>query len=191
MTQREKELTEQVEQLTKLVKELREQLAAANAKIAELEERLNKNSQNSSKPPSSDGYKKPSPKSLCKPSEKKQGGQPGHKGSTLNITKEPTETVSHMPKECAGCPRQAKCRKRISVAKTRYIADAAVDITLAAHESLEIECPRSRERLCGPFPANVNAPVQYGENLNALVPFNTVGAVSTKSVWMLRGMTIC
>ena len=61
MTQREKELTEQVEQLTSLVKELQEQLAAAHAKIAELEERVNKNSQNSSKPPSTDGYQKPRP----------------------------------------------------------------------------------------------------------------------------------
>ena len=100
MTQREKELTEQVEQLTSLVKELQEQLAAAQAKIAELEERVNKNSQNSSKPPSTDGYQKPSPKSLRRPSGKKQGGQPGHKGSTLHIDKEPTETVSHMPEKC-------------------------------------------------------------------------------------------
>ena len=188
MTQREKELTEQVEQLTNLVNELLEKLDAAYAKIAELEERLNKNSRNSSKPPSSDGYKKPSPKSLRKPSGKKQGGQPGHKGSTLNIAKEPTETVSHMPNECADCPRQAKCRKRMCVAETRYVADAAVDITLTAHESLEIECPRSRERFRGPFPADVNAPVQYGENLNALVvAFNTVGAVSTNRVHELFG----
>ena len=88
-------------------------------------------------------------------------------------------------------PHTQESQKRMYVAETRYIADTAVDITLTAHESLEIECPRSRERLCGPFPANVNAPVQYGENLNALVPFNTVGAVSTKSVWMLRGMKSC
>jgi hypothetical protein len=46
-------------------------------KVAELEERLNQNSGNSSKPPSSDGYTKPSPKSLRKKSGKKQGGQFG------------------------------------------------------------------------------------------------------------------
>lgn len=74
MTEREKELTEQVEQLTALVNELLQKLDTAYARIAELEERLNKNSQNSSKPPSSDGYKKPAPKSLRKPSGRKQGG---------------------------------------------------------------------------------------------------------------------
>ena len=74
------------------------------------------------------------------------------------------------------------------VAETRYVADATVDITLAAHESLEIECPRSRVRLRGSFPADVNAPMQYGENLNALVvAFNTEGAVSTNRIHELFG----
>ena len=188
MTQREKELTEQVEQLTYLVKELREQLAAAHAKIAELEERINKNSQNSSRPPSTDGYNKPSPKSLRKPSGKKQGGQSGHKGTTLHIDKEPTETISHMPEKCAECPKQTKCRKRACVAETRYVADAVVDITLTAHESLEIECPRSKVCLRGSFPAGVNAPIQYGDKLNALVvAFHTVGAVSTNRIHELFG----
>ena len=188
MTQREKELTEQVEQLTSLVKELQEQLAAAHAKIAELEERINKNSQNSSKPPSTDGYQKPTPKSLRKPSGKKRGGQPGHKGTTLHIDKEPTETVSHMPEKCAGCARSAECRKRARVGETRYVADAVVEITLTAHESLEIECPHSKERLRGSFPAGVNAPMQYGEKLNALVvAFHTVGAVSTNRIHELFG----
>lgn len=188
MTQREKELTEQVEQLTSLVKELQGQLAAAQAKIAELEERVNKNSQNSSKPPSTDGYQKPSPKSLRRPSGKKQGGQVGHKGSTLHIDKEPTETVSHMPEKCVGCARYAACQKRARVAETRYVAEAVVEITLTAHESLEIECPQSKERLRGSFPAGVNAPMQYGNKLKALVvAFHTVGAVSTNRIHELFG----
>ncbi len=188
MTQREKELTEQVEQLTNLINALREELSAAHAKIAELEERINKNSQNSSKPPSSDGYKKPTPKSLRKPSGKKQGGQLGHKGTTLHIAKEPTETVSYMPEKCAACPKQAKCRKRARVAETRYVADAVVDITLTAHQSLAIECPCSKAHLRGPFPAEVNAPMQYVDKLRALVvAFHTVGAVSTNRIHELFG----
>lgn len=188
MTQREKELTQQVEQLTSHVNELLEKLDAAYAKIAELEERLNKNSQNSSKPPSTDGYQKPSPKSLRKPSGKKQGGQPGHKGTTLHIAKKPTQTVFHMPKKCANCPRQAKCRERACVAETRYVADAVVDITLIAHKSLEVECPCGKVCLRGSFPAGVNAPMQYGDTLNALVvAFHTVGAVSTNRIHELFG----
>ena len=39
-------------------------IAQLNQTIQELKEQLNKNSKNSSKPPSSDGLKKPAPKSL-------------------------------------------------------------------------------------------------------------------------------
>ena len=62
-------------------------------KIAELEARLNQNSRNSSKPPSSDGFKRP--KSLRKRSGKKAGGQNGHEGSGLKLTHEVDTYVIH------------------------------------------------------------------------------------------------
>lgn len=50
-------------------------IAQLNQTIQELKEQLNKNSKNSSKPPSSDGFKKPAPKSLRKPSDKRSAGR--------------------------------------------------------------------------------------------------------------------
>ena len=66
-----------IEKLTTELEETKSKLAKAEARIAELEEQLHKNSHNSSKPPSSDGYEKPAPKSLRKKSGKKAGGQRG------------------------------------------------------------------------------------------------------------------
>ena len=60
-------LLEQVDSLSKTIDEL-------NATIKELREQLNKNSGNSSKPPSTDGFKKGN-KSLREKSGKKRGGQ--------------------------------------------------------------------------------------------------------------------
>jgi transposase len=52
--------------------------------IAALEARLALNSQNSSKPPSSDGLKKPlKTQPTREPSGRSSGGQPGRKGQTL------------------------------------------------------------------------------------------------------------
>ena len=69
-----------IESLESQIKELSERLQA-------LEARLNQNSRNSSKPPSTDFSVKerPNPKSRRKKSDKKSGGQEGHSGTTLDM----------------------------------------------------------------------------------------------------------
>lgn len=56
------ELLEIIKAQQQTIDTLTMKLDQANARIAELEEQLHKDSHNSSKPPSSDGFDKPSPK---------------------------------------------------------------------------------------------------------------------------------
>ena len=79
-----KNYEEIIEKLLARITELEALVAKQAIEIAELKRRLNKNSSNSSKPPSSDGLKKP-PRttSLREQGKNKSGGQIGHKGSTL------------------------------------------------------------------------------------------------------------
>ena len=71
----------QNEEQSSRIAELSAEITSLNQTIRELKEQLNKNTKNSSKPPSSDGLKKPTVKkdrSLRESSGKKQGAQKGH-----------------------------------------------------------------------------------------------------------------
>ena len=90
------ELFEENQMLKAIIKSLSE-------RISELEAILKQNSQTSSKPPSSDGYKKPKPTSSRKKSDKSKGAQKGHKGSGLQLPHEPDKIVEHLPSQCESC----------------------------------------------------------------------------------------
>jgi transposase len=83
---------------------LRSALAEARDRIRRLEERLNQNSLNSSRPPSSDGpaVKRPP---AGKKSKRQRGGQPGHQGKARALVEgaieaDPVECVPEMCEEC-------------------------------------------------------------------------------------------
>ena len=184
-----KQLLQQVNSLTSTVDSLNatinaqtQLIAQLNQTIQGLKEQLNKNSKNSSKPPSSDGYKKPAPKSLRKLSGKKVGGQDGHQGTHLAVITAPDEIVIHMPSACKGCRHYQMCKGTACIAEKRHVIDAVVTVNVTEHQVLELPiCMLHGDTRRGEFPADVKAAVQYGENLQSLaVALNTVGAVSIK-----------
>ncbi|MES5943775.1 MULTISPECIES: DUF6444 domain-containing protein [unclassified Bacillus cereus group] len=67
-----------------------------------------KNSTNSHKPPSTDGFRKPITKSLRKSSQRQTGGQLGHKGHTLHLTTTPDHTITYSPTHCTCCDMSLK-----------------------------------------------------------------------------------
>ena len=190
-------LTAQNEQLTALVAELKititKQAAeneALNAKISELLATIDaksgkKNSRNSSIPPSADGYAKPAPKSLRKSSGAKPGGQPGHKGSSMKLMKEPDEYRAHYPDVCSGCPNAGLCKAR--VADTRHEVDIVVETKLIAHQQMVCCCQLAGNReISGSFPSHITGTKQYGHNLKAVATaLYTVGMMSYDRIHQL------
>jgi len=75
---RAEEQQKQIEAQQRQIEEQQNQIQAQKREIELLKEKLNTNSKNSSKPPSSDRFKNAGKKK--KKSKRKQGGQPGHKG---------------------------------------------------------------------------------------------------------------
>ena len=94
-----------IEQLLDHITKLKAIIAEQSEKIKRLEEQVAKNSKNSSKPPSSDGLSKgsPKPRSLRKKTNKKSGGQKGHKGHTLLQKSQPDKIVKHEINVCLHC----------------------------------------------------------------------------------------
>ena len=176
-------LMKQNEEQSARIAELSAEIASLNQTIKELKEQLNKNSKNSSKPPSSDGLKKPAVnknKSLRESSGKKQGAQEGHDGVHLSVISDPDHIENHMHSDCTGCPHRAECLSKACIKETRHEIDTVVTVDVTAHNAIEVrECPLHGGVKTGSFPENIKATVQYGKNLQAMVvAFNTVGAVS-------------
>ena len=123
-------LLQQVDSLKATINAQTQLIAPLNQTIHELKEQLNKNSKNSSKPPSSDGFKKPAPKSLRKRSGRKAGGQSGHPGTHLAVITEPDDIIKHMPSACESCPHFKMCKATACIAEKRHVIDAVVTVNI-------------------------------------------------------------
>jgi len=154
----------QVAELTATVDIMNQTITELNQTIKELKGQLNKNSKNSSKPPSSDELKKPAVKnnnSLRESSGKKQGAQEGHDGANLSVMSEPNHTKDHMHSGYTGCPHRAKCLGGACIKETRHEIDAVVTVDVTAHNLIEVhECPLHGGVKTGSFPEDIKATVQ-------------------------------
>ncbi len=119
--------------------------------IAELKASLDMNSRNRSRPPSSDGLKKPpAPKSLRGKSGRKPGGQHGHPGAPLAQTSDPDVVVRHEPERCScGCSLETEAGEVIRRRQVFEIPEKPIIVT--EHQVVRKCCPR-----CG---LNVECPV--------------------------------
>ena len=155
------------------------QISALQSQVAELQSKLNKNSRNSSKPPSSDGLNKPAPKSLRVAGENPTGGQKGHPGHTLSQAIQPDKIVVHnVPDQCQACHLELPFAY---VSETRQVFDLPVlQFEVTEHHAMQAICSCGHVHTAE-FPAGVRATVQYGPHAQAaMVHLNQNHAVSVQ-----------
>jgi transposase len=161
------------EELLALIAAQAAEIAFLKARLAELERRLGLDSSNSSKPPSSDGPKRPArTSSLRQPSGKKPGGQQGHKGETLRRAATPDAVVDHRPKTCAGCgaPLSPETSEG-HAARQVFDLPKPQPLVVTEHRAHVCRCESCGETTRAAFPDGVDAPVQYGARIAAFVVY--------------------
>ena len=156
-------LLEKTFQLEHVIKSQEERIKA-------LEEKLKKDSRNSNKPPSSDGLKR-KPKGKRPKSNRKTGGQKGHKGSTLNQVDNPDHVHNHTLDECSNC----QCSLQDSLVldhKKRQVFDVPpLALEVYEHRAEVKKCPRCGVINTATFPESVLQVVQYGARIKSLVVY--------------------
>ncbi|MCP5092677.1 MAG: IS66 family transposase [Gammaproteobacteria bacterium] len=149
------------------------EISALTARLAALERQLSLNSQNSSKPPQSDGLKKPPrTRSLREPSGRKPGGQKGHKGETLRQVTDPDATVDHYPGICPQCDSVLTPDMATGYG-VRQVFDLPEPkpLVVTEHRAHRCRCGKCGAQTSACFPEGVTAPVQYGLRIMATVVY--------------------
>ena len=138
--------------------------------------RLDKNSSNSSNPPSSDGLKKPPRvfKSLRGRSGKSSGGQVGHKGDTLHPVDKPDRIERHAATTCRHC-KACLTAAMVTSEERRQVFDLPqprLDVT--EHRASVYRCRHCSGVTKAAFPDTVTAHVQYGSRVRATAVYLNV-----------------
>ena len=150
---------------------LRQKVSQLEARVKHLEDRLSKNSQNSSKPPSSDGYNKPNPKSRREKGKRNRGGQKGHRGTTLRRVSAPDHIIDHVASNCVRCGNTLKRAKEINC-EVRQVFDIPIlKINVTEHRSHRKCCNRCGSITAGVFPVEAYQAVQYGPHIKSLMVY--------------------
>jgi len=146
-------------------------IATLQARVAELERRLGKDSSNSSMPPSSDGLRKPSRverRADERAEDRRPGKQPGAPGAHLAQVEEPDEVAWHVPDRCGGCGAELTDASVVGVEARQVFDLPPLGLRVTEH--------RAERRRCGcgattaaAFPDLVRAAACYGPGVRALV----------------------
>jgi len=148
-------------------------IGTLEAELREANRRLGLNSENSGKPPSSDGLKRRTV-SLREPGTRSTGGQPGHDGTTMRWREKPDKTVVHKQEKCPYCSHRLS-DAMITGSDSRQVFDIPPPrIEVEQHDAPIYCCAHCHNESHAAFPEGADAKMQYGDRLKALAVYFSV-----------------
>jgi transposase len=166
-----------VELLVELTARYERQVTRLEARIERLEEKLRESSQNSSRPPSADPPAK-RPQAKGSPSPRKQGGQPGHEGTTRKLVAESEldEVIDHWPARCSGCGAGlgAGEREPAGAPHRHQVTELPpIAVTVTEHRAHVLRCPGCGKCTRAELPEGARASA-FGPRLQAAIALLSV-----------------
>jgi len=164
-----------IQHQAKYIKELEQQNRELVARIIKLEEQLEKllhqkNSNNSSIPPSKDENRPFKSKSLREKTGKKSGGQIGHKGTTLKMVSKADEILEYHPEFCNYCGKDLSDTSSELVEKRQIVDIPEIKTKVTEHLIFQKKCT------CGHLTVSscevgLKNRITYGNNIESLTAY--------------------
>jgi len=159
-------LGQRVEEQQRIIEHQEERVQEQGRRIQELEALIKRDSHNSNKPPSSDGYTK-RPVGGKKESGRRPGGQRGHEGNTLRMVGHPDKVVEYKVAVCGSCGKSLKKEKVIEYDRRQVFDIPPIKVEVTEHRGEKKVCARCGEVSTAVFPEGITHKAQYGNRLKA------------------------
>jgi transposase len=164
------QLPQTIEECHSLIGNLLAIIEKMQTEIDDLKARLNQNSNNSNRPPSSDAFAKR--KSAMPKHKGKRGGQKGHSGNTLKKVVDPDVVIDCQPQPCP-CGNST-FDSQAEIAESRQVFDLPeARLQVVEYRRFKRQC-RCGKMVSGKFPETVLGQTQYGSKVQALVTLLSV-----------------
>ena len=148
---------------------LQQQLELLQSEVRSLRDRLDLDSHNSHKPPSSDQGRKS--RSLRKKTGRRSGAQQGHSGHSLKFSDTPDHTLFHRVLVCTGCGADLSSSPVQDVSRRQVYELPPLSLEITEHQAEIKACPCCHTTMQAPFPDGVRHKTQYGPRVKALLVY--------------------
>ena len=158
-----------------LKKQLSEVLSIVRDLQIEIQFLKNGRKSDTSSTPSSQDYCRSNKYNLREKSNRKSGGQIGHKGSSLKMNENPDEIQKYIPRYCNQCGEEFNNDSIFELHNRKQeVVIPPIKAKFIEHQSYRCTCSKCDTQTTTELPSHLKANIQYGGNIQALITYLSV-----------------